>query len=171
MPITRRNRSRRTFQYTVAFPPMIIYSFRDRGVKLISNNTYRRRRLRRRASRQFLLVSALSTGALISVAAYGRSRTSAQEVTASDDSELKEVVVTAQKRSERLVDVPISISVVTPDLLASTDSKNLNELSGAVPGIQFMEMAASGAFSVRSLFVCRLTHFHPPRRHGRHNQV
>ena len=37
----------------------------------------------------------------------------------------------------RLVDVPISISVVSPEILASTNSKNLNELSGAVPGIQF----------------------------------
>jgi iron complex outermembrane receptor protein len=106
-------------------------------VKVISNNTYRRTRLRRVASRQFLLVSALSTGILISAAAYAQSSASAQDVTASDGSELKEVVVTAQKRSERLVDVPISISVVSPDLLTSTDSKNLNELSGAVPGIQF----------------------------------
>lgn len=48
-----------------------------------------------------------------------------------------DIIVTAQKRSERLQDVPISITVVTPALLASTGSRNLNELSGAVPGVQF----------------------------------
>ena len=50
---------------------------------------------------------------------------------------VSEVIVTAQKRSERLQDVPISISVVNNALLAATNSKNLGELSGAVPGVQF----------------------------------
>lgn len=89
------------------------------------------------ASRRFLLVAAISTGALITAEAYAQSGPSAQDQTAGDSSDIKEIVVTAQKRSERLVDVPISISVVSPDTLASTNSKNLNELSGAVPGIQF----------------------------------
>jgi iron complex outermembrane receptor protein len=51
--------------------------------------------------------------------------------------EVSELVVTAQKREERLQDVPISISVVTPAVLAATNAKNLTELSGAVPGVQF----------------------------------
>jgi iron complex outermembrane recepter protein len=50
---------------------------------------------------------------------------------------ISEVVVTAQKRSERLQDVPISISVINPAVLADTNAKNLTELSGAVPGVQF----------------------------------
>ena len=52
-------------------------------------------------------------------------------------SSASEIIVTAQKRSERLQDVPISISVVNNAVLAATNSKNLGELSGAVPGIQF----------------------------------
>ena len=52
-------------------------------------------------------------------------------------SQVEEVIVTAQKRNERLQDVPISISVVSNELLQSTNAKNLNDLSGAVPGIQF----------------------------------
>lgn len=62
------------------------------------------------------------------------SRAVAAEATAGS---VEEVVVTAQKRSERLQDVPISISVVTPAVLATTNAKNLTELSGAVPGVQF----------------------------------
>jgi iron complex outermembrane receptor protein len=50
---------------------------------------------------------------------------------------VEEIVVTAQKREERLQDVPISISVVTPAVLAAVNAKNLTELSGAVPGVQF----------------------------------
>jgi iron complex outermembrane receptor protein len=50
---------------------------------------------------------------------------------------IAEIVVTAQKRAERVQDVPISISVVTPTVLASVNAKNLTELSGAVPGVQF----------------------------------
>ncbi|WP_174292166.1 TonB-dependent receptor, partial [Sphingomonas bacterium] len=53
------------------------------------------------------------------------------------DATAGDIIVTAQKRSERLQDVPISISVVNNALLASTNSRNLNELSGAVPGVQF----------------------------------
>ena len=50
---------------------------------------------------------------------------------------VSEIVVTAQKREERLQDVPISISVVTPAVMTTTNAKNLTELSGAVPGVQF----------------------------------
>ncbi len=50
---------------------------------------------------------------------------------------LAEVVVTAQKRNEKLEDVPISISVVSPALLEDTNAKNFVELSGAVPGVMF----------------------------------
>ena len=53
------------------------------------------------------------------------------------DASAGDIIVTAQKRSERLQDVPISISVVNNAILASTNSRNLNELSGAVPGVQF----------------------------------
>ena len=101
------------------------------------------------AGPKLLLMSALSAGALIAADASAQSSASPQDVTASDNPDLGEVVVTAQKRSERLVDVPISISVVSPEILASTNSKNLNELSGAVPGIQFNGNGGGGdAFGV-----------------------
>jgi iron complex outermembrane receptor protein len=93
--------------------------------------------MRGMAGRYVLLVAAISTGAMIAAEAYAQSGTSAQDPAAGDSPDIKEIVVTAQKRSERLVDVPISISVVSPEILSSKNSKNLNELSGAVPGIQF----------------------------------
>jgi iron complex outermembrane receptor protein len=79
----------------------------------------------------------MSAQALFATKSPAQSSTAAQDQSVGDGTEIKEIVVTAQKRSERLVDVPISISVVTPETLSSTNSKNLNELSGAIPGIQF----------------------------------
>ncbi len=78
---------------------------------------------------------------LAALLACGLSATPAAAAATSDSSAaaatVEEVVVTAQKRQERLQDVPISISVITPQVMATTNAKNLTELSGAVPGVQF----------------------------------
>lgn len=50
---------------------------------------------------------------------------------------LDEIVVTAQKRNERLLDVPISITAVSADALNKAGAKNLAELQGVVPGVYF----------------------------------
>lgn len=55
-----------------------------------------------------------------------------------------EIVVTAQKRSERLQDVPISITVVNPELLESTNARNFAELQGVVPGVFFHGNSGGG---------------------------
>jgi len=49
--------------------------------------------------------------------------------------ELEEVIVTAQKRSERLQDVPISISVLSGDELDSSTLQGVSEALNAVPGV------------------------------------
>lgn len=49
--------------------------------------------------------------------------------------ELQEVVVTAQKRSERLQDVPISISVLSGDQLDRSTLQGVSEALNAVPGV------------------------------------
>ncbi|HWW57631.1 MAG TPA: TonB-dependent receptor [Sphingopyxis sp.] len=55
-----------------------------------------------------------------------------------------EIVVTAQKRNERLQDVPISITVVNPALLESTNARNFAELQGVVPGVFFHGNSGGG---------------------------
>lgn len=55
-----------------------------------------------------------------------------------------DIIVTAQKRSERLQDVPISITVVNPALLESTNARNFAELQGAVPGVAFNGNSGGG---------------------------
>lgn len=55
-----------------------------------------------------------------------------------------DIVVTAQKRAERLRDVPIAISVVTNQLLASTNSRNFAELQGTIPSVYFAGNSGGG---------------------------
>ena len=60
-----------------------------------------------------------------------------QPTTDTDKFSIGEIVVTAQKRSERLLDVPISITAVSADALDKAGAKNLAELQGVVPGVYF----------------------------------
>jgi iron complex outermembrane recepter protein len=50
---------------------------------------------------------------------------------------VEEVVVTAQKREERLQDVPVPVSVVDTDALADRNQNRLQDYFAAVPGLSF----------------------------------
>lgn len=54
---------------------------------------------------------------------------------------LEEVVVTAQKREERLIDVPISISAISGEALDNAHIQNIGDLSFAVPNLSITENA------------------------------
>ena len=54
---------------------------------------------------------------------------------------LQEIVVTAEKRSERINDVPISITAVTGDRLQSQGITDLAELTKVVPGFTYQASA------------------------------
>ncbi|MEG3086903.1 TonB-dependent receptor [Sphingomonas sp. PB4P5] len=56
-----------------------------------------------------------------------------------------DIIVTAQKRDERIQDVPIAISVVGAHALTRSGAKNLIELQGAVPGVFFSGNAIGGS--------------------------
>jgi len=54
---------------------------------------------------------------------------------ASGTTTLEEVVVTAQKREERLQDVPVPVSVINSDVLAATGQTLLQDYYSSVPGL------------------------------------
>ena len=54
-----------------------------------------------------------------------------------------DIIVTAQRRSERLENVPMSITAVSAERIQSVGATSLRDLSGVVPGFQ---LAASGVF-------------------------
>ena len=70
----------------------------------------------------------------LSAPAYGQSTTAPDKATA--DSGVAEIVITAQKRSEKLSDAPVAASVVTMAALSATDSSDISDLNKLVPSVQ-----------------------------------
>ncbi|HYK99778.1 MAG TPA: TonB-dependent receptor plug domain-containing protein, partial [Steroidobacteraceae bacterium] len=62
---------------------------------------------------------------------------------------LQEVVVTAQRRTEKLMDVPMSITALSQDVLDVKGLHNIDDLSRVAPGVTFLRngMSASGNYN------------------------
>jgi iron complex outermembrane receptor protein len=59
-------------------------------------------------------------------------------------SALEEIVITAQKRTERLEDVPVSAAVVSSEIMESTNAGDISDLNRLVPSVML-----SGSFNGR----------------------
>jgi iron complex outermembrane recepter protein len=64
---------------------------------------------------------------------------------------LEEIIVTAQKRPERLHDVPISIVALTEDALETAGVTNTLSLTNIVPGLKFDRIGAYTEISIRGI--------------------
>ncbi|WP_426165938.1 TonB-dependent receptor [Sandarakinorhabdus sp. DWP1-3-1] len=90
----------------------------------------------------------LCTAALFAVAAMApaAAQTATAAAGAASDAptgEPTEIVVTAQKRSERLQDVPLAVSVVSGDVLARQGAVNLEGAQYLVPSLNFRKSGTS----------------------------
>ena len=65
--------------------------------------------------------------------------------------QLDDIVVTAQRRAERLQDVPISVSAVSANNLANRGIETLVGLSATVPGLQYQITAISPSIYLRGV--------------------
>jgi iron complex outermembrane recepter protein len=68
----------------------------------------------------------------------------AQDELPTDDNSAGDIVVTAQKRTERLIDVPVAISAISADTLTSQNINRLSEFFDRVPGLQYSNQRVSG---------------------------
>jgi iron complex outermembrane receptor protein len=85
------------------------------------------------------------------VAAFGSSPPAlAQGAATQSKLELEEVTVTARKREESLLEVPISISAVSEEAIAAYNIRDLNDLQRVTPGFQLSE--AQGFRRARDTF-------------------
>lgn len=92
-----------------------------------------------------LMIMLAATTCLASQAAHAQQvGTSATDETESNKTESGEIIVTAQRRSERLVDVPISITALDGEALERAGIRSTEDLTTAVPGLNF---ATNGAFA------------------------
>ncbi len=80
-------------------------------------------------------ISLLSACALSAIGSFGMPAF-AQDTTPAADA-VGEIVVTAQKRSEKLSDVPMSISAATGEQLSERGIRSVADLSKLVPGLTF----------------------------------
>ena len=64
---------------------------------------------------------------------------------------LEEVIVTAQKREQSMMDVPISVSAVTGDKITSSGINNLADLSGFVPGLHIGKGPINTTINIRGI--------------------
>jgi iron complex outermembrane recepter protein len=85
--------------------------------------------------------SALSVAAAVGFALYGpvilaQTAPDSAATAAESSGALEEVIITAQKRSEKLEDVPVSASVISAQALAAADIADLSDLNKLVPSVQ-----------------------------------
>lgn len=100
-------------------------------------------------------VSLLVATALASSTAYaGTAKQSGDAPTASDNADqvVGEIIVTAQKRSERLNDVPLSISAVSGEQLERRGISSPADLEKVVPGFTYqLSQYGTPVFSIRGI--------------------
>jgi iron complex outermembrane receptor protein len=93
----------------------------------------------------------LGSAAILAVAAMpAHAQTADQAAIAVDSSEPAEIVVTAQKRSEKLQKIPLAVSVVGADALARQGALNLENAQYLVPSLNFRK---SGTSINQSLYI------------------
>lgn len=87
---------------------------------------------------------------LLIVGASALAMMSTQAARAAEAADLSEIVVTAQKRSEKLQDVPVAVSVVSGEMIAAKGAVNLEGAQYLVPSLNFRK---SGTTINQSLFL------------------
>jgi iron complex outermembrane recepter protein len=88
-------------------------------------------------------------GAAAALLAALPSGTVLADTPAADTGALQEIVVTAQRREERLEDVPMSITAFSQEKLDQQGLRTIDDLSRLTPGVTFMRngMSASGNYN------------------------
>ena len=98
-------------------------------------------------------VALLDLGANPQPPAIDNSTSNSQD--SSKKTQLTEIVVTAQKRTERLQDVPIPVSVLSADTLVDNNQLRLQDYSSGLPGLTFLPSVGAnggGTLSIRGIF-------------------
>jgi iron complex outermembrane recepter protein len=106
------------------------------------NITLRRCRLLWASSASLASVIAATGFIAVPTAAYAQSTQTAAQTAAPDTlvtttTGLEEIVVTAQRRSEKMVDVPISITALSSEQLATANVQNLADIQQLTPSLRF----------------------------------
>jgi iron complex outermembrane recepter protein len=77
-----------------------------------------------------------ATSAVLVLAGVSRWAVAVEENPADTQPQLEEIVITAQKRTEKLQDVPVSATVVSAQALSNANVADLSDLNNLVPSVQ-----------------------------------
>ncbi len=92
----------------------------------------------------------IGAGAMFVMAQAAAAQETASAAAPADEfADTADIVVTAQKRSERLLDVPVAVSAVTGDALTARQISDTSGLTLAVPSLTFQQAANPVASSFR----------------------
>ncbi len=99
------------------------------------------------------LRSVVSTGALIIACGshIAFAQTPAAQVAEPGRSPDADIIVTAQRREQRLQDVPVSISVVSGDALESGNVRTLQDLSNRLPNVRVAAGQSAESINIRGI--------------------
>ena len=76
-------------------------------------------------------------GTLVGISNVAQAQTPpATDVAGAKPLEVSEVVVTAQRRSERIQDVPITVAAISADKMKAAGVQSIQDLTTVVPGLQ-----------------------------------
>jgi len=93
-------------------------------------------------------VAALAAAPGLAQAQSSEAGPAAPQPSASQDARVGDIVVTATRRSERLQDVPVSVTAVTKDVLERQNVRDINDLPKLVPGLTITYGSQPGNFSI-----------------------
>jgi iron complex outermembrane receptor protein len=102
------------------------------------------------------LLTTLSAMALVAAPALAQTAPPAAEAAPPENAGIADIIVTAQKRSEHLQDVPISIAAVTSKTIENLHATTLQGLKGAVPNVEignFSNTPNTAVFTIRGIGV------------------
>ena len=94
-----------------------------------------------------LALTALATTCSTAALAQATTQAEQQAGTASDD-----IIVTAQKREQRIADVPVTVTALTGARMAAIGVSELDEVAAFIPGLQVQEQSANNpGFVIRGI--------------------
>ena len=97
------------------------------------------------------LATTCSTAALAQAGAQPAAGTGV-EASAANDMAGDEILVTAQKREQRVADVPVTVTAITGAKMASIGVNSLSEVAAYIPGLQIQEQSANNpGFVIRGI--------------------
>jgi iron complex outermembrane receptor protein len=76
----------------------------------------------------------------------------AQAETATEDTGIADIVVTAQRREENLQDIPLSITAITGEELRNSDIRDITRLEQTVPGLRIARSGAASRPAIRGVY-------------------